>query len=784
MKYIIELVADSKGVQAGVDALEQIEKRDKANAEQFKKTKGELLKYTSTLDGLRKGMIETGKAAAGAFGGEALVNYAKKSKIVADSLIFNRKKYDELIEAQRKLNDELRKQPKPKPPIPEDAPKKAESFKAILRQSRDELTKLLQSGEATTSQIYDMARAGGELKDRMADAQQAINVLSSDTFKLDAALQGIQVGAAGFQILQGAAALAGDENEDLQKTLVRLNAVMAITQGLQQIQNALQKQTALSLGLNIAAQKTYTVVVGTSTGALKAFRIALAATGIGLAVLAIAALVQNWDKLKLSILGATQSSEDFIKAKEKSLEMSEKELEKLEIELKYRQAIGKINDVQAQEQRLKYVSLKSLKTTEELQKETEKLKQMTKDSKEFITVQDMKFDKTVKYAKVNQSQLDEQVKKVNYLISVQKQQVGTIDEERKALEDLIESKKEKIEVEKKEKVSAEDLDKLNIELYIKERKRINDNLESFKLAELAKQEAAAETNRILQEQADILIETNKRNAEKIKETQEQTNRDREEAYQQEIEAQNEKELTIKETAVSIAQETADTIFQIAADRRNAEFNAQLNALNAQKEKELSNKNLTDAQKARIEERYQKQVAALKTRQAQQEKQAAIIQATINGALAITNILATMPGGPLNPATIASLVIAGVTTATNIALIASQKIPKFAKGTEYVNGSGTGTSDSIPAMLSKGERVVDAKTNKMLKGIPNSMLPELLVPSKTVISKGMDYDKLAKTLSKELAKSPQMRVSFDKEGFNSYIMSRNNTTNIKNNRYDF
>ena len=37
---------------------------------------------------------------------------------------------------------------------------------------------------------------------------------------------------------------------------------------------------------------------------------------------------------------------------------------------------------------MKYVSLKSLKTTEELQKETEKLKQMTKDSKEFITVQD------------------------------------------------------------------------------------------------------------------------------------------------------------------------------------------------------------------------------------------------------------------------------------------------------------------------------------------------------------------------------------------------------------
>lgn len=737
MKYIIELVADSKGVQAGVDALEQIGKVDKENAAQFKKTNEEVKKYTSSVDKLSKGLKDTSKAATGAFGGGAIKEAAKQS----------------------------------------------ESFRAQLRASRDELTKLLQSGEATTSQIYDMARAGGELKDSMGDAQQAINVLSSDTFKLDAALQGIQVGAAGFQILQGAAALAGDENEDLQKTLVKLNAVMAITQGLQQIQNALQKQTALSLGLNIAAQKTYTLVVGTSTGALKAFRIALAATGIGLAVIAIAALVQNWDKLKLSILGATQSSEDFIKAKEKSLEMSDKELEALETELKYRQAIGKINDVQAQEERLKYVSLKSLKTTEELQKETEKLKQMTKDSKEFITVQDMKFDKTVKYAKVNQSQLDEQIKKVNYLIGLQKKRVGTIDEERKALEDLIESKKEKIEVEKKEKVSAEDLDKANIQLYIKQNKRINDNLESFKLAERAKQEAAAETNRILQEQADILTETNKRNADKIKETQEQTNRDREDAYKEEIELQEEKELTIKETAVAIAQETADTIFQIAANNRNAEFNARINALNAQKEKELSNKNLTDAQKARIEERYQKQVAALKTKQAQADKQAAIAQAIVNGALAITKILA-LQGGSLNPAAIANIIVTTAATAAQVAVIASQKIPKYAKGTEYVNGGGTETSDSIPAMLSKGERVIDAKTNKMLKGIPNSMLPELLVPSKTVISKGMDYDKLAKTLSKELAKSPQMRVSFDKEGFNSYIMSRNNTTNIKNNRYDF
>jgi len=61
MKYIIELVADSKGVQAGVDALEQIGKVDKENAAQFKKTNEEVKKYTSSVDKLSKGLKDTSK---------------------------------------------------------------------------------------------------------------------------------------------------------------------------------------------------------------------------------------------------------------------------------------------------------------------------------------------------------------------------------------------------------------------------------------------------------------------------------------------------------------------------------------------------------------------------------------------------------------------------------------------------------------------------------------------------------------------------------------------------
>lgn len=49
-------------------------------------------------------------------------------------------------------------------------------------------------------------------------------------------------------------------------------------------------------------QSIATTVVGTSTGAMKAFRIALAATGIGLIVVGLGLLVANFDKVKKAVL--------------------------------------------------------------------------------------------------------------------------------------------------------------------------------------------------------------------------------------------------------------------------------------------------------------------------------------------------------------------------------------------------------------------------------------------------------------------------------------------------
>lgn len=57
------------------------------------------------------------------------------------------------------------------------------------------------------------------------------------------------------------------------------------------------------VNLNATAQRAYAAAVGTSTGALKAFRLALAATGIGLAVVAVGMLAANFDKLSAAVKG-------------------------------------------------------------------------------------------------------------------------------------------------------------------------------------------------------------------------------------------------------------------------------------------------------------------------------------------------------------------------------------------------------------------------------------------------------------------------------------------------
>ena len=128
--------------------------------------------------------------------------------------------------------------------------------------------------------------------------------------------------AGAFAIGAGALGLFGAESEKLAEIQTKVQSAIAISIGVRQLAEARLQAT---LALRIAQEKAYqavqaitTLVVGTSTGALKAFRIALASTGIGLIIIALGALVANWDKLTGAIFGSVSQLD---KAKKKLAEV-------------------------------------------------------------------------------------------------------------------------------------------------------------------------------------------------------------------------------------------------------------------------------------------------------------------------------------------------------------------------------------------------------------------------------------------------------------------------------
>jgi chromosome segregation ATPase len=176
-----------------------------------------------------------------------------------------------------------------------------QSAKQRLREMQKELIAMAEAGQQGTDAFKRLEQQAGRLKDEIADVNQRVKNLASDTKRIDAFVGAVQGIAAGFQIAQGAAALFGDENEDLQKAMLKVQGAMALANGVQQVANLLQKESAVMMGINTAATNLYTVAVGTATGAMRAFRIALLATGIGAAVAAIGLLIAKWDELTAAV---------------------------------------------------------------------------------------------------------------------------------------------------------------------------------------------------------------------------------------------------------------------------------------------------------------------------------------------------------------------------------------------------------------------------------------------------------------------------------------------------
>lgn len=248
----------------------------------------------------------------------------------------------------------------------EQAQGQFKSLKQELRTIEQQLNQMAEAGDTGSKAFQELQKRAGQVKDQIGDTKSAIKALSSDTFKLDAFSQAAQGIAGGFAAAQGAMALFGSENKQVEEAIKKTQGAMALLQGVTTITNLLQKESALMLGINTVAQKAYAFAVGSSTGAMKAFRIALMTTGI-LAI--VGAIVMAADAM-----GAFGDAEEDAEAKiKKTNEALKERKDALDETMKSNQSyIDRSIELVKTEEQIKTLSLdkeKNYKRINELQKE-------------------------------------------------------------------------------------------------------------------------------------------------------------------------------------------------------------------------------------------------------------------------------------------------------------------------------------------------------------------------------------------------------------------------------
>jgi hypothetical protein len=312
-KIIIEIDVQSNTLKDTEDkikkvsgALVKLRGDEKANENQLRATEAELRLLNKTYreqDRVLQASIKANNAAEGSLEqlkAQYVVAQAALNKMSAEQRENTQEGKDQTAETAR-LREEINRIQKSYGQYAAEVGNYEKAVKPLKQQLR-ELTQQLQQlelqGQGNSEEFRNLSAEAGRIKDTMGDVNNTIKALASDTSLIDGVATGISGVAGAFSAAQGAAALFGDENEDLQKTMVKIQATMAIANGVQQVANALQKDSAAMVALNTArtqaataAQAIYTAVVGGTTGALKLMRIALAATGIGLAIVAIGFLI-------------------------------------------------------------------------------------------------------------------------------------------------------------------------------------------------------------------------------------------------------------------------------------------------------------------------------------------------------------------------------------------------------------------------------------------------------------------------------------------------------------
>lgn len=134
----------------------------------------------------------------------------------------------------------------------------AKGLTTQIENQTKQLALLRLEGKQGSAEYQNLAKETAVLRDAVRDATKEITNMASDTSNLDAVLGAASAASGGFAAFTGAMELFGAESEDVAQAQKKLQAAIAITTGVQAVQNAVQKQSALMLGISRIQQAALT----------------------------------------------------------------------------------------------------------------------------------------------------------------------------------------------------------------------------------------------------------------------------------------------------------------------------------------------------------------------------------------------------------------------------------------------------------------------------------------------------------------------------------------------
>ena len=266
------------------------------------------------------------------------------------------------------------------------------SLKKQLREAQADVVVLSDKFGATSVQAIEAAKKVAVLKDKIGDAKALSDAFNPDA-KFKALTASLAGAAGGFGAVQGAMALFGVESDNVQKTLLKVQSAMAISQGLQAVGESIdsfrtlgavikssetfQKLNTTTTAAAAVVQRLFTGAVNETTVSFKFLKVAIAATGIGLFLVALGTLVAYWDDIKGAIGGVNVEqgklnvqSTNNLKTEQDKLEAIDGQTNQLKLQGKSEREILDIK-IKQTEQTIKAatINVENAKITKKLQVE-------------------------------------------------------------------------------------------------------------------------------------------------------------------------------------------------------------------------------------------------------------------------------------------------------------------------------------------------------------------------------------------------------------------------------